>query len=370
MTFTIITNINHIQEGDKYYAYGPYIREMNIWLKYEDEIIIVAPVTRKPKTRIDLAYDHPNIRFITVPPFNIKNPFEVIKTIFKLPVVLSGIWKGMRQSDHIHLRCPGNMGLLGALIQIGFPKKTKTAKYAGNWDWNSSQPLTYRLQQLLLRNTFLTRNMTALVYGEWPDRTKNILPFFTASYSEKDRLPVKKTPLTGRIELAFVGTLSRWKNPLTSLEAVRRLKERGVSVHLTYCGDGPQRKTIEKKTAKYGLENEVTLLGNVNSDKVKEILQQSHFLLFLSRSEGWPKAVAESMWWGCVPVTTRVSCVPQMLGNGERGFLLNNRPDEIAKVICEVIDQKYDFDSISRSAMEWSRLYTLERFEAEIRKLI
>jgi hypothetical protein len=32
------------------------------------------------------------------------------------------------------------------------------------------------------------------------------------------------------------------------------------------------------------------------------------------------KAIAEGMFWGCIPVGTAVSCVPFMLDEGKRGF--------------------------------------------------
>ena len=40
----------------------------------------------------------------------------------------------MQDADHIHLRCPGNIGLLGCFSSNFISKKIKTAKYAGNWD--------------------------------------------------------------------------------------------------------------------------------------------------------------------------------------------------------------------------------------------
>ena len=36
-----------------------------------------------------------------------------------------------------------------------------------------------------------------------------------------------------------------------------------------------------------------------------------------SKSEGWPKAIAEGMFWGAIPVATRVSCLEYMLDKGE-----------------------------------------------------
>jgi hypothetical protein len=39
----------------------------------------------------------------------------------------------MRVADHIHLRCPSNIGCWVACSN-SFPKTPKSAKYAGNWD--------------------------------------------------------------------------------------------------------------------------------------------------------------------------------------------------------------------------------------------
>lgn len=362
--------VHSFQEG-KYYAYGPYVREMNLWMRSGMELIIVAPIDKvKKPSSIDLAYKCENICFIAVPEFNLNGLHEILRTLYLLPLLIFNINKGMSLTDHIHLRCPGNMGLLGCISQIFFPHKIKTAKYAGNWDWNSKQPWSYRLQQRILRNTFLTRNMTALVYGDWPDRTKNIKPFFTASYSEYDRTEVIKPDLSICVNLAFVGTLSTNKSPLTSLLTLKELKSKGISAHLTLCGDGPEKDMLLRKAIEWDLANDVDFLGNVSAEKVKEVLRQAHFLVFISRSEGWPKAVAEAMWWGCIPITTAVSCVSQMLARGERGYLVENNMEVISGIISDSMNDSGKVKQISTLAMNWSREYTLERFESEIIKLI
>ena len=43
MTFAIFTLVQHREKDGKYYGYAPYIREMNIWTKYVDDVIVVAP---------------------------------------------------------------------------------------------------------------------------------------------------------------------------------------------------------------------------------------------------------------------------------------------------------------------------------------
>ena len=371
MIFLIVTQVIHSHSLGRFYAYGPYVREMNLWIKYVDEVIIVAPVDYKKKPDIiDISYDHNRITFLKIPQFDILNIKAIIRTILLLPLIAFPIVRGMIRADHIHLRCPGNVGFIGCILQIFFPSKKKTAKYASNWDWNSHQPWSYRLQQRILRNTFLARNMTALVYGEWPDRTKNIKPFFTASYSEKERVPVHKTPLGEGVKLAFAGTLTENKNPISCAEALQVLAERGINASLTYCGDGPERQKIEEFISIHGLQDRVKLLGNVDSDTVKQVLQDAHFLIFLSRSEGWPKAVSEAMWWGCLPVTTPVSCVPWMLGQGLRGELVSNDVSQICSRIEGYISDQNQFNHKSQAALGWSSEYKIETLENEIKKIV
>jgi len=180
MNFVVITHVAHILEQNLYFAYAPYVREMNIWTKQVENVIIVAPESKSIKTPIDLKYECENIEFVTVNEFDVLNLKGIFSTVFKIPGICCKIYSAMRKADHIHLRCPGNMGLLGCFVQILFPNKIKTAKYAGNWDPKSSQPFSYKLQKWILSNTFLTRNMQVLVYGQWEGSTKNIKPFLIA----------------------------------------------------------------------------------------------------------------------------------------------------------------------------------------------
>ena len=63
MSFCIITHVSHGYHNKAYFAYSPYVREMNIWSKYVGKIILVAPLNLDEKTAIDLHYSHQNIEF-------------------------------------------------------------------------------------------------------------------------------------------------------------------------------------------------------------------------------------------------------------------------------------------------------------------
>ncbi|MFQ6601644.1 glycosyltransferase family 4 protein [Flavobacterium sp. C3NV] len=370
MRFAIITHVNHLQYVDQYFGYAPYVREMDIWFKYIDEVVIVAPLKNTKPTEIDIPYDRNKIDFRPVPDFNLTNFKNVLGSVFKLPIIFWKVFLAIKNADHIHLRCPGNMGLIGCLVQVLFPNKTKTAKYAGNWDSQSKQPVTYKVQKWILSNTFLTRNMTVLVYGEWKNQSKNIKPFFTATYSDSEKEIISKTGFDSTIDFIFVGSLVSGKNPLYAIKIMQHLIEKGFNVVFNLYGEGPERSTLENYIQRNKLENYIVLHGNQNKEILKKAYQESHFVILPSKSEGWPKAIAEGMFWGCVPIATKVSCLPTMLDYGNRGVLLEMDLDKDVKMIKEIISDEQAFLTKSSLAIQWSQNYTTDLFETEIKKLL
>jgi glycosyltransferase involved in cell wall biosynthesis len=370
MKFAIITHVPHIYSQNQYFGYAPYVREMNVWGKYADELIIVAPILNGEVTPIDCAYNQKDILFLPINSISLLGLEEIWNAIRKAPKISWQIYKAMQQADHIHLRCPGNIGLLGCLVQILFPEKPKTAKYAGNWDPKAKQPWSYRLQKWILSNSFLTRNMQVLVYGEWEGSTKNIKPFFTATYSEADKMPLKELNLKGAIHFVFVGALVPGKNPLYVIQLVEGLYKKGYAVSLDLYGEGIERITLEHYIASNCLDKFIKLNGNQNQETVKKAYQNSHFVILPSKSEGWPKALAEGMFWGCVPIATPVSCVPFMLDYGKRGLLLQMNLNQDIQQLDNVLNNEIDFVSKREKASEWSRKYTLDIFQSEIKKMI
>jgi len=370
MKFTIITHVSHIQKENQFFAYSPYVREMNIWFKYVDEVIVVAPLKNSTPTIIDIPYQHKKIDFQAVPDFNLTSFKNVLYSVFKLPIIFWKVFWAMKSADHIHLRCPGNMGLIACFIQVLFPKKIKTAKYAGNWDPQSKQPFSYKVQKWILSNTFLTRNMTVLVYGEWSNQSKNIKPFFTATYSESEKESVTKIGIDNTIEFIFVGSLVSGKNPMYAVKLVQELIEKGYKANLNLYGEGSERSYLENYIQTNNLEDFIVLHGNQNKEIVEKAYQKSHFVILPSKSEGWPKAIAEGMFWGCIPIASKVSCVPFMLDYGNRGILLEMDLEKDVNQIKEQISDEKTFSTKSWLAIQWSQNYTTDLFEAEIKKLL
>ncbi len=317
-----------------------------------------------------MAYAKENILFKRIPAINIKTAFQIMRGFLLAPYIFMKILLAMSQTDHIHLRCPGNIGLLGCMAQIFFPRKAKTAKYAGNWDPKSKQPWSYRLQKWILSNTKITKNMEVLVYGEWPSQSQNIKSFFTATYTEADKTEVPDRKYDLPIRFLFVGSLVKGKQPDYALDLIIELINNDIPSELHFYGDGPLREDLEQKIIDSELEKSIFIHGNQNTKTLEKAYKHSHFLLLPSKSEGWPKVVAEAMWWGVIPIVTRISCVPWMLGNGERGILIKGNLDEDCATLINELNIKNALLDKAHNAQIWSRQYTLKRFEDKIKKLL
>jgi glycosyltransferase involved in cell wall biosynthesis len=141
-------------------------------------------------------------------------------------------------------------------------------------------------------------------------------------------------------------------------------------VQLSILGEGKERKEIENYVLEHKLNEFIFLEGNQNHQEVKKAYQENHFVVLPSKSEGWPKVIAEGMFWGCLPIATQVSCIGNMLDHGKRGLLLKMDLDEDVEKISAIVKSQSEYNSKVEESICWSRKYTIDLFENEIRALL
>jgi glycosyltransferase involved in cell wall biosynthesis len=187
----------------------------------------------------------------------------------------------------------------------------------------------------------------------------------------ESKVPSSQTTLLkNRIKFLFVGTLSAGKRPLYAMQLVEKLKQKGLAVQLDLLGEGSERQRLASYIEEHHLQDNIYLKGNQDKAATKQAYQNSQLMILPSKSEGWPKAVAEAMFWGCVPVVTAVSCVPYMIDHGKRGLTLTLDIEQDAQNILNLINDQATYENMRHKAQKWSQQYTLDKFEAEIVKLL
>ncbi len=70
MRFAVFTHVLHHKKNGQFFAYAPYVREMNIWLQNFESVEFVAPLENK-HTENEMAYEHDKLKFTRITAFNL-----------------------------------------------------------------------------------------------------------------------------------------------------------------------------------------------------------------------------------------------------------------------------------------------------------
>jgi N-acetyl-alpha-D-glucosaminyl L-malate synthase BshA len=156
--------------------------------------------------------------------------------------------------------------------------------------------------------------------------------------------------------------LSNFRPVKRVLDCVRILAEvrKSVPAHLLMVGDGPDRCPAEHLARELKVDRHVSFLGKQNH--VERIIPLAHALLMPSELESFGLVALEAMACGVVPVATRVGGVPELITDGEDGFL--EAPGNIDAQAARVVTLLTDDDLQYRMAMA-GRWNASERFCSE-----
>jgi len=92
-----------------------------------------------------------------------------------------------------------------------------------------------------------------------------------------------------------------------------------ANVRLLMAGDGPERGPAEHLATTLGVRAHIDFLGKQN--QVERLIRLAHVLLMPSEMESFGLAALEAMACGVPAVATRVGGVPELIADGEDGFL-------------------------------------------------
>src|SRR5207245_603208 len=140
-----------------------------------------------------------------------------------------------------------------------------------------------------------------------------------------------------RSYVAAVGRLVPQKGFDVLLEAFARLD--APEVDLLIAGDGPERRRLEALRERLGLGARVHLLGAVDRATVASLYQGARLVVCPSRWEGLPLVCLEAMASGRAVVASRVDGIPDAVGDGETGLLVQPEdPVALAGALRALLD--------------------------------
>jgi glycosyltransferase involved in cell wall biosynthesis len=133
----------------------------------------------------------------------------------------------------------------------------------------------------------------------------------------------------GRFAVGWVGRMTAVKRGDDVLAGFKLLRERGVEATLCLVGDGPDRPHLERRAHELGIIRDTLFLGY--QEDVGALYAAFDALVLPSGNEGTPVSVIEALAAGRPVVATRVGGVPDVVRDGEDGFLVGpGATDELA----------------------------------------
>jgi glycosyltransferase involved in cell wall biosynthesis len=118
-----------------------------------------------------------------------------------------------------------------------------------------------------------------------------------------------------------VGRLHPVKDHAFLVQACWLLKCRGVRFVCRIAGDGPEHQALEGMIRDFGLQHEVSLLGQLCRGQLDQQYDQADLVVLTSRSEGIPLVLMEAMVRGKPVLGPAITGIPELVLHGTTGFL-------------------------------------------------
>ena len=156
--------------------------------------------------------------------------------------------------------------------------------------------------------------------------------------------------------------LSNFRPVKRVLDCIRILAAvtKTTEAHLLMAGDGPDRGPAERLAHDLGVAKHVTFLGK--QDHVERLIRLTHVLLMPSEMESFGLAALEAMACGVPPVSTRVGGIPELITDGENGYMeaVGDVEAQARRVTALLTD-----DALHARLSANARTTAIERFSTE-----
>jgi len=191
-----------------------------------------------------------------------------------------------------------------------------------------------------------------------------------ARYVRTDRFDIM-TPYQCRNKtVGFLGRLDEEKGIRILTEVAADLPS---DVTFRFVGDGDLREWLETELTEEIASGEVEVAGWVNHDEVPDQLNDFALLVLPSEpTEGLPTTVLEAMACGTPVLSSPVSGVPDVVREGETGFLLSRRDargisQKIEDILARTDLQEYSSNGRALIEQEFSLEAACQRYRRILR---
>ncbi len=157
----------------------------------------------------------------------------------------------------------------------------------------------------------------------------------------------------GKPVLLYVGQMDWKKNILHILEAAALLRAQGTAFTLVLAGQGADAEAIRSKAEALSLGADTILTGHVSDPALLSgLYQRADIFVFPSLYDTFSLVLREAAAAGTPAVVARGGSPAEAVMDGENGFLAENTPEDLARVIRQALSDPAALRAIGERARE------------------
>ena len=350
-------------------AFEPVVRELEHlsglfrsfhWLGYKRSFASPANHRNSTNARINL---------IGVVPTGGDSFISKLLILQKLPEFFVLINYLIKKTDVIYTRGPSVPALLAILLSFFYKNKIYLHKYAGGWDLNPV-PLSYSFQRWILKKQ---KRGYVLISSSLVNDSSLIISLPNPCLEIKDintgfSAMILKNYGNG-LRICFVGKCVAFKGIFEVLDTLNILAEENKLGNCTIAGLSVESKLRSRLNHR---ANQLTaIVGVLSRAALNQVYSDCHFILLPSRSEGFPKVLAEAAAFGCIPVVSKLPGIEKIIQDDVNGVLLDDLQGErIAEKLIDAWSDYKKMKEIARLAHQWSKQFSYASFVHTISNLV
>ena len=204
------------------------------------------------------------------------------------------------------------------------------------------------------------------------DSSKSVVRF-PAWIDFKDFQNIEPKPLSkDKFNILFIGSVTDRKKPHMIIEAIQRINDK--SYHLSIVGPAPNEKyfkELKDLIDKSDLQNQVSLIGPVDRESVKDYYSTSNLMILPSISEGLARVIFESQVAMCPVLVTDAPGMSDIVIDGQTGYVFESKNLDSLSLKIEYIKNNYDEASLVAKNAKGFILsnYSEDNFKFSFKKL-
>ena len=204
------------------------------------------------------------------------------------------------------------------------------------------------------------------------DSSKSVVRF-PAWIDFKDFQNIEPKPLSkDKFNILFIGSVTDRKKPHMIIEAIQRIYDK--SYHLSIVGPAPNEKyfkELKDLIDKSDLQNQVSLIGPVDRESVKDYYSTSNLMILPSISEGLARVIFESQVAMCPVLVTDAPGMSDIVIDGQTGYVFESNNLDSLSLKIEYIKNNYDEASLVAKNAKGFILsnYSEDNFKFSFKKL-